>query len=173
MGMVKNGSLFLRLAKESELDKIMEIYVGARSYDGCVWGDDYPNRECLLSDHKCGGLYVFELGGTLIGAISLVRDEDLDEFDCWDLSDENWTSFARVVIVREFLGKGYAKRMVLAALDVLKASGSRSVRILVSPSNPAAMSLYKGIGFEYHCIENLYETDFWLCEKILEDREIQ
>ena len=158
--------LLLRLAKESELDTVMEMYEDARSYEGCVWGDSYPDREILLYDYSEGNLYVYVSENKIIGAISVERDEALEKFKCWKIQDERRISFARVVIARDFLHQGYGKRMVEELLKILQARGHSTAQILVSPKNQAAMSVYRRLGFDFYDIVEAYGQEFYLCEKV-------
>ena len=157
----------LRFASEDELPLVWKMYEGAKSYDGCVWDEEYPNKEILLEDFKNGTLCVFVLKNEIIGAISIEFDDELDDFDCWKIQSDKSVSFARVVIAKEFLGQGYGTKMVENLLNVFKESGWDVVRILVSSQNISAMAIYKKLGFEFLCIKNVFDQDFWLCEKSL------
>ena len=159
--------LLLRLAKENELDALMQMYNDARSYEGCVWDEYYPNREILISDFRNGGLYVYVLKNTIIGAISVEIDEELQKFDCWKIQGEGSISFARVVISKELLGNGYGKKMVKELLKILRSKGYTSAQILVSPKNKAAMGIYRRLGFEFYDIVEAYGEEFYLCEKLI------
>ena len=159
--------LKLRKAKREELDYVMETYTDARSFEGCVWDEYYPNVEILLQDFESGSLYVYAIESKIIGAVSVVFDEDLESFDCWRVKDGKQISIVRVVIAREFLGWGFCYKMVLAAVDMIKEMGYSAVRLLVSPKNKSAMSIYKRLGFEYYFIAEAHEEEFWLCEKVL------
>lgn len=159
--------LLLRLAKESELDTVMGMYGDAREYEGCVWNEYYPDREILLFDYENGNLYVYASGDTVIGAISVELDEEIKGFDCLKVCDGTQISFARVVIAKDYLNQGYAKKMVSALLEVLQKRGYTSAQILVSPKNIAAMSVYKRLGFEFYNTVEAYGEEFYLCEKLL------
>ena len=161
--------LVLRFAKEDELPLVWEMYQDAKSYDGCVWNDEYPDKELLIEDFKNGNLCVFVLKNKIIGAISIEFDDELDNFDCWKVQSEKSVSFARVVIAKDFLGQGYGTKMVEKLLNVFEQSDWGVVRILVSPKNLSAMAIYKKLGFEFLCIKNVFEQDFWLCEKALKE----
>ena len=157
----------LRFAREDELPAIWNMYVDAKSYEGCVWNEEYPSKDDLLEDFKNGALCVLVSKNAIIGAISVVFDDYLDNADCWKIQCDKSVSFARVVVAREFLGQGYGTKMVEKMLTVFKESGWEVVRILVSPKNFSAMAIYKKLGFDFIRIDNLYEEDFWFCEKEL------
>ena len=158
---------FLRLATGDELDTVMKIYEDARLYEGCVWGDDYPTRDIMLEDFENRALYVYVSKNEIIGAISAIFDEDLEKFDCWKIQDEKQISFARVVIAKDFLHQGHGRKMVEEFMRMLKEKGHSSIRILVSPKNIAAMSIYRHLDFEFYHLAEVHEEEFWLCEKVV------
>ena len=159
--------LILRSAQDSDLSCVLKMYKDALSYEGCVWDEEYPNEEILADDFKSGSLYIAVSKNETVGAISAIIDGDLDKIECWKIQSSNSISFARVVVAKEFLGQGYGTKMVEKMLNVFKESGWGVVRILVSPKNLSAMAIYKKLGFDFIRIDNLYEEDFWLCEKEL------
>ena len=159
----------LRFAKEDELPFVWKMYEDAKSYDGCVWNEEYPDKEFLLEDFKSGNLLVFVMKNEIMGAISIEFDDELDDFDCWKVQSQKSVGFARVVIAKDFLGQGYGTKMVDELLKIYEQSGWEVVRILVSPKNLSAMAIYKKLGFEFLCIKNVFDQDFWLCEKALKE----
>ena len=158
----------LRIAKEEDLSSVWNMYKAAKSYEGCVWNDEYPSEDILLEDFKADMLYVFVLENKMIGAISAEFDEEWDNFDCWKIQSEKYIGFARVVIAEEYLGQGYGTKMVEETLALFKKNGWDTVRIFVSPKNLSAMAIYKKLGFDFLCIGRAYDEDFWLCEKGLD-----
>ena len=157
----------LRFAKEDELSTVWNMYVDAKSYDGCVWNEEYPSKDILYEDFKNGNLCVFVSKNKIIGAISVEFDEEFKNFNCWKIQCDKTIGFARVVIAKEFLGQGYGRKMVENLLRFFEQNGWDAVRILVSPKNHSAMAIYKKLDFDFICIENVYDEDFWLCEKDL------
>ena len=153
---------FLRLAQWDDLDTVMAMYKDALSYEGCVWDEYYPNREILLDDFQNGGLYVYVLKNKVIGAISVINDEELDKFKCWKIQDERRISFARVVIAKNCLGQGYGRNMVAELLEILRSKGYVSVQILVSPKNKSAMRVYQRLDFEFYDIAEAHGEEFYL-----------
>ena len=157
----------LRPAEKCDLDAVMQIYEAAKHYDGCVWDEEYPNREIMMSDFENGGLYVYVLDKRIIGVISAIIDSDLEKFNCWKVQNGSQISFARVAIVEDLLNRGYGRQMVEDLLKILKEKGHESVQILVSPHNIAAMKIYRRLNFDFYFIERVHGEEFYLCEKIL------
>lgn len=157
--------LELRPARREELAFVMQMYNDARSFEGCAWDDDYPDEDILNDDFFSDRLYVLVLKNQIIGAISVLFDENLEEFECWKIQSARSVEFARVVISKEYVGQGYGTKMVSETLELLKRMEYDSVRILVSPSNPSAIAVYKKLGFDFLRVESFPYGDFWLCEK--------
>ena len=132
-----------------------------------MWDEEYPNEEILADDFKSGSLYIAVSKNKTIGAISAIIDGDLDKIKCWKIQSSNPISFARVVVAKEFLGQGYGTKMVEELLKILSDKGHDAVRILVSPLNQSAMAIYRKLGFDFLCVENVHEMDFWVCERKL------
>ena len=158
-------SLELRPARREELAFVMQMYNDARSFEGCAWDDDYPDEDILNDDFFSDRLYVLVLKNQIIGAISVLFGENLEEFECWKIQSARSVEFARVVISKEYVGQGYGTQMVSETLALLKRMEYDSVRILVSPSNPSAIAVYKKLGFDFLRVESFPYGDFWLCEK--------
>lgn len=158
-------SLELRPARREELAFVMQMYNDARSFEGCAWDDDYPDEDILNDDFFSDRLYVLVLKNQIIGAISVLFDENLEEVECWKIQSARSVEFARVVISKEHVGQGYGTKMVSETLELLKRMEYDSVRILVSPSNPSAIAVYKKLGFDFLRVESFPYGDFWLCEK--------
>ena len=158
-------SLELRPARREELAFVMQMYNDARSFEGCAWDDDYPDEDILNDDFFSDRLYVLVLKNQIIGAISVLFGENLEEFECWKIQSARSVEFARVVISKECVGQGYGTKMVSETLELLKRMEYDSVRILVSPSNPSAIAVYKKLEFDFLRVESFPYGDFWLCEK--------
>lgn len=71
----------IRLAKECELPRLMEIFAVAKDYmrrtgNPSQWGDEYPSEEFLRGDIRKGELYVVEDEGVIHGCFVLAEGED-------------------------------------------------------------------------------------------------
>lgn len=45
------------------------------------------------------------------------------------------------------LGRGHARALLAHAMDEARRQGARAVRLFANPANPAAIRLYRGLGF--------------------------
>ena len=55
----------------------------------------------------------------------------------------------------EYRGRGYGRRLMLAALEAARAHGYRQVSLTVHPENPA-IALYESCGFEKRALRRTY-----------------
>lgn len=71
----------VQAAKGEELDRLLELYAGARAYMGRSgnpnqWEEGYPSRAILEQDLARGNLYVIRRDGRICGAFVLALGED-------------------------------------------------------------------------------------------------
>ena len=71
----------IRLADESDLPRILEVYAAARaimaqSGNPTQWGSHYPPEDMLRADIPQKQLYVVQRGGVIRAAFALVMGED-------------------------------------------------------------------------------------------------
>ncbi len=71
----------IRLAKENDLDEILEIYSVARKYmienkNATQWPGDYPPKSLLTEDIKSKILYVYENEGKIHGVFAFILGVD-------------------------------------------------------------------------------------------------
>ena len=60
-----------------------------------------------------------------------------------------------IALESEYRGRGFGRRLMLAALEAARAQGYRQVSLTVHPQNPA-IGLYESCGFRRHGIRNTY-----------------
>ena len=138
--------LTLRPACPGEEEAAAALYRASVGRPGCTWDAEYPTREDAAFDLSRGCLYVACLGDPVVGAVSAVPENELDELPCWQ-AREGAREIARVVIAPACRGKGYGGEMVAALLEVLRGQGCRAVHLLAALLNPAARALYARLGF--------------------------
>ena len=159
--------MVLRKAKINDLPKVLSLYKSVIGTEGCTWNDYYPGEEELNNDFETDSLYVLEDDCGIIGAISVVPENELDGMDCWHIHDGTQREIARVVISPNHQGSGYGKQMLTQLFSELKGSGCHAVHILVAQKNLSAIGLYKGLGFNFIGKAFMYGIHFYICEKIL------
>lgn len=156
----------LRAATKEELPQIMKLYRSVVGLEGCTWDAFYPNEDTLLEDFEAGQLFVLWKGEQILGAGSIVPENELDDLDCWQFR-ENARELARIVIAPKFQGKGYGKQLVEKLSERLKQSSHDAIHILVAKRNHSAQRMYQQIGFQNKGSCHRYGINFFAYEKKL------
>lgn len=157
----------LRNARAEDRSAVLALYRSAIGTEGCVWDDEYPSELCLDLDIAAGTLFVYVHDGTVIGAVSVVRENELDELAGWSETDGEIREIARVVISRERRGKGLAAAMLGELFAKLREKGTGAVRILAARENPAAIATYRRLGFTFTGECTMFGHEYYSAELIL------
>lgn len=155
-----------RLAKENELDNIIKLYSSAVGNDYCTWNNEYPTMLEARDDFDNRSLYVLTIEDQIIGAISIVPINELDDFEGWNRKD-NVREIARVVMASDFQGLGLGKLMVANVLTVLEKNGYKAAHLSVALENKPAYKLYLSLGFVNRGEAFMYGGSYYLLEKEL------
>ena len=160
-----DGMVF-RKAEKSEAEDVLRLYRAVVGTPFCTWNRSYPGKIEIAEDLAHGSLYVLEQEKELIGAISIVPENELDAFDCWTIR-ENAREFARVVIRPDRQQKGLSVRLAEGVMRELRQQGARAIHIAVAKQNIPAQNLYHKTGFCFCGETEMYGHRFFLCERIL------
>ena len=71
-----------RMSGQGDAAQVLSLYESAKSGAFCVWNDSYPTIAEIQHDLETENLYVMTDGSKVIGAISVVPENELDDFDC-------------------------------------------------------------------------------------------
>lgn len=156
-----------RKAEEHELAAVMLLYKSVIGTAGCTWSEQYPSEKELRDDFAADCLFVLTVHNIILGAVSVVPENELDAQETWTLSDGTQREIARVVVAPTCQGCGYARHMLTQLFEQLKAAGCHSVHILVAKINKPAIRLYRSMCFSFLGECFLYGYHFFTCEKTL------
>lgn len=123
-----------------EIDKSNYRDCMALTIDDSQEGFVADNKQSLVEAAYEDGLYV----------LGIYHEETMVGFVLYDYDDSfpGW-SMSRFMIGKQFQGKGYGKRAVLAFLDYFKRKhNADKLYISVSLENTVARKMYASIGFE-------------------------
>lgn len=173
--------LNIRKARTDELNAVIEFYwnliddmKNAQYRPGWEKGV-YPSEDYLEAAIEHQELFVGMLCGKIVTA--MIVNHSCNE----NYAQAPWRIEARAeeVMVLHTLGvspaysgRGYARQMVLHALDYARSCSQLTVRLDVLGTTKSAQELYKSIGFEHICtLDMFYEdtgvTSFELFEYVL------
>lgn len=144
-----------------------------------MWQKDiYPSQEDLQTAVREHSLYVGR-AGRRIAAAMVLNQRCNEEYNTalWikDLQPDEYMVIHMLGVHSDFAGNGYAKQMVLFALDHARSAGMKAVRLDVLRGNLPAEKLYERLGFRHTDTRAMYYedtgwTDFMLYEYDLEVR---
>ena len=154
-----------RLAQPEDAAHVLTLYQSARSSAFCVWDDSYPTMTEIAQDLQTRNLYVMSNGSNIIGAISVVPENELDEFDRWSCKDGR--EIARVVVAKAYQGEGIALEMVQSIGLILRKNGCKAIHLSVVKSNIPAYKTYIKAGFCVVGEAQMYGNDYYLMEKTM------
>ena len=163
----KDEFLF-RKARREEADTVYALYRRAVGREFCAWDDEYPGMQEISEDLKTEQLYVLTHKDTVMGAISIVPEHELDDFSCWQCKDGSHQEIARFVLDQAFVGRGLSQRILREIMAVLRSMGCRAVHLSVAEKNIPAYKAYVKTGFRKAGEADLYGGHYFLMEKILE-----
>lgn len=131
-----------------EADRVLALYQSVTGGAFCTWNEYYPGMQQIREDVESNNLFVLTSGGNIIGAISIVPENELDGLDCWKIKDGKIAEIARVAVAPEYQGKGLALKMVVETEKVLKSRGYRAVHLLAAKVNIPACRTYQKAGYQ-------------------------
>ena len=162
--------MVFRQAGQTDESAVAALYRAVKSSPFCVWDEEYPGEEEIKGDLAAGCLYVLEDAGEVVGAISIVPENETDGFDCWQVRQDA-REFARVVIRPDRQGQGLSRYLVDGIVLELRARGAKAIHISVARPNLPARRLYAKMGFEIRGEAEIFGGSYFLCERILGQEE--
>ena len=162
--------MVFRQAGQTDAGAVATLYRAVIGSSFCVWDEEYPGEEEIKGDLAAGCLYVLEDAGEVVGAISIVPENETDGFDCWQVRQDA-REFARVVIRPDRQGQGLSRYLVDGIVLELRARGAKAIHISVAEPNLPARRLYAKMGFEIRGEAEIFGGSYFLCERILGQEE--
>ena len=157
----------IRQAGAEEAERVVDLYRMVIGQPYCTWNDRYPGIGEVNHDIETNNLFVCEEGDSLIGAISIVPENELDDVMNWAVS-QNACEIARVVIKPGCQGKGYSRLLVQEIIRILQTERHcATIHLAVATVNVPAYRTYMSLGFKPVGEVDLYGHHFCLCEKVL------
>jgi len=158
--------MIFRKADTRDAKTVLALYRAVIGTPFCVWDESYPGEEEIQNDLASGTLYVLERDGEVIGAISIVPENETDDLDCWKVK-ENAREFARVVVRPDCQHQGLSFYLVDGIIQELKKQHAAAIHIAVAKRNIPAQKLYRKMGFDFCGESEIFGSNYYLCEKIL------
>ncbi|MBD1372100.1 GNAT family N-acetyltransferase [Hazenella sp. IB182357] len=140
-------------AKETQIDELIQIYkqnVRLMNERGIYqWNEDYPDREELMQDIKCGEMFLLTIDGDIAGAVALNELYDLEYNEIeWKDESGKFLVVHRFCVNTKFQGQGISKTLLKHIDRYAKQTGYASIRLDTMMANEIAMNLYQKDGYE-------------------------
>ena len=152
-----------RMARHCDAEQVLSLYQRARTGEFCTWNEYYPGITEVEEDLKTENLYVMTQDESIIGAISVVPENELDCFGCWSCREGK--EIARVVIDHAYQGRGLALDMVQHVEAILRGKGCKAIHLSVVKTNIPARKTYIKAGFVAVGEADMYGNSYDLMEK--------
>ena len=150
----------INIATTEDKNEILALYK-TMLYGPADWNEYYPNEDTIEFDLSRDALFVMRNDrGQIIAAISIDKDDDVDNLSCWNKEIAPGGELSRLCVRKDMQNQGIGKEMMRYAFEILKKQGKRSVHILVKNGHVAALSSYTSLGFRTVGNCNLFEKDF-------------
>ena len=117
----------------------------------------------IEQDLETDNLYVMTDDKKIIGAISIVPENEMDELDCWE--NNNSKEIARVVVDKLYQGNSISLEMVNYIEEVIRERGYKSIHLSVAKTNIPAYKTYVKAGFTIMGDADMYGNSYFLMEK--------
>ena len=154
-----------RLAQKQDAEKINSLYQSAKGGRFCVWNEFYPSLTEVSHDLETHNLYVMTCDDQIVGAISIVPENELDSLECWLF--KSGREIARVVVESAYQGRGLSFEMVKHVESVLKEKECAAIHLSVAKSNIPAYKTYMKAGFVTVGEADMYGNSYYLMEKAI------
>lgn len=154
-------------AGAGEADQVLALYCSVTGGTYCTWNETYPGMQQIREDLESNNLFVLKSGEKIIGAISIVPENELDELELWEMKDGRIAEIARVAVAPEYQGKGLAQKIVSEIETVLKNRGYRAVHLLAAKVNIPACRTYQKAGYRLQGECDMFGHHFCAFEKTL------
>lgn len=158
--------MLFRTATQNDAEAIYSLYRSVIGQKFCTWNDIYPGLNEINHDIETCNTFLLIKDEIIIGAASIVPENELDELSCWNVK-QNAKEIARVVIAPLYQGQGYAKILAANIIAELKSRKCSAVHLSVAAVNIPAYKTYQGLGFITVGEADMYGNHYYLCEKIL------
>ncbi len=153
-----------RKAEREDIAAVYALYKSVIGDEFCVWNDAYPDMLEIECDLGADDLFVLTYDGKTIGAISIVPENELDNFECFT---RYGSEIARVVVAKEYRGRGLSGKMVGEIEEVLRKREIYAIHLSVANANIPAYKTYIKAGFKTVGEAHIYGGYYYLMEKHL------
>ncbi len=131
---------------------IIQQAILRRKNDGSKqWQDGYPNKDVIQQDIEKGAGYVLTDDDSIISYAAIIfNDEPAYEHlkGQW-LTNKEFVVIHRLAVSDEYLGKGFAKKMIHFTEEIATTNNIFSIKVDTNFDNIAMLKIFEGLGYIY------------------------
>jgi ribosomal protein S18 acetylase RimI-like enzyme len=156
-------------ARPGDAEAIERLFEAAkrtgRTNGTSAWDESYPTREFIDEDIARGDLWTLAEDGVLVATITLLEEDFENGLDA------GWTDAPSCVLSRLCVdparqGQGIGAEMMRRITEEAARQGYRATRHLASVHNPAALHLYRKLGYRELRRVRFFGSDYIAFEKL-------
>jgi GNAT superfamily N-acetyltransferase len=159
------SDVLFRKAYSPETDAVTQLYRSCVGLPGCVWDEAYPTRDMAEQDIAEGSLYVLYEKETLIGVVSRIDHDDLDELPLWTQT-EHPSILVRIGITPSRQHQGWGTKLLHCFIEEVWRGGADSIRLLCAQQNEYANRMYRRAGFMVRGEAEMYGHRYFCLELV-------
>lgn len=162
-------SEIIRLIRAGEQDaqKVLILYRECAKHSAFThWDEEYPGIQMINSDINDGALYMMISEGELLGAVSLMKTDDIEQLGL-PFTGQKPLVLVRLCVSPRLQGRHMGKRLMELAHVRMRELGALSSHLLCDEGNPVTNKLYQGLGYQAIAPVSLYGGQFIAYEKRL------
>ena len=154
-------------ATEADKAEILALYKIQLGREFCPWNEHYPSEEEIDFDLSRDSLIVMRENGKIIAAISIDDDEAVKSLPYWSAALQPGGEVSRLAVLPEYQNQGIARKMINAAMEILRERGFKSIHFLVNSLNTKALKSYEKLNFTKVGELEIFDQPMWCYEKKL------
>jgi ribosomal protein S18 acetylase RimI-like enzyme len=163
----------IRKAVAADFPAVFALYqnaIAAMNHAGIEqWDALYPDEETIREDIASGCAYLCILDGQIASVFALNQTSDPEYADGnWQYPDASYAVLHRLCVSPAFWRQGIGMQTMLAAEAIAQSMNLETVRLDTFSQNPAALALYKRLGYGRVGSIQFRKGEFYLFEKKLD-----
>lgn len=158
----KKMCFIIEMAKEKNIEEILNLYHSLLGKDGCNWDSNYPSVNEIINDIDKKSLFVVLDNKKIIAVAAAGKDEELIEVECFKKDIKLPCFLARIGVKTEYQNKGIAKYLIGYIENRMIKHGFDGMHFLVSKTNPHAIAVYDKMNYVC-CGECVMYGKDWFC----------
>ncbi len=160
--------MIFRLALKEEIETIVDLYYSVKGDEYCVWNELYPTIMEANHDFETNNLFVVAINNKVVASVSIVPENEMDEFDEW-CEKVNVAEIGRVVVNKNYRGLRIGKFLLENVIEEIKKRNYNSIHLSTAVINTPAQKIYEKLDFKIVGEKFMWGNSYYLCELVLKE----